>query len=213
MSRRHRDHHRLKNLLAQECARLMAEEGIKDFRTAKRKAASRLAINDKAALPDNIEIEQALLERHRLFHAKEQADRLRSLRQTALEAMLFLVRFRPKLVGPTLTGTAGAHASIQLHLFADTPKDVLLFLMEHSIPVATSECRFKRNNGDSISLPAVSFEADDALVELTIFAPLDEREPPRSPVDGRPLRRAGPTEVALLLSSSPTLEDTEYPFR
>ena len=39
MARRYRDHYRLKALLAQECARLMADEGIKDFRTAKRKAA------------------------------------------------------------------------------------------------------------------------------------------------------------------------------
>jgi len=201
MARRDRDQHRLKTLLAQECARLMVEEGVKDYRAAKRKAALRLAVDDKAALPDNVEIERAVIEHQRLFHADRQAIRLRHLRQTALEAMRFLARFRPRLVGPVLHGTAGSHSEVQLHLFADTPKDVLMFLLEHRIPLETSERRQKLNSGDRVTLPVFRFEAGDALIELTVFAPLDEREAPPSPVDGRPLRRAGPTEVQLLLSS------------
>ena len=99
MTHRHRDAHRIRMLLAQECARIMAEEGIQDFRTAKRKAAIRLAVTDKGAMPDNAEIEQALLDYQRLFHADRQAIRLRGLRETALEAMRFLAHFRPRLVG------------------------------------------------------------------------------------------------------------------
>jgi hypothetical protein len=204
MARRYRDHHRLKTLLAQECARLMAEEGIPDFRTAKRKAAVRLAVTDKAALPDNAEIEQALIDHQRLFHAEHQAVHLRGLRETALEAMRFLARFRPKLVGSVLNGTAGPHADIQLHLFADTPKDVLLFLMEHRIPFETSERRLRLNNGDLVCRPVFRFSAGDTRIDLTIFAPLAEREAPRSPVDGRPLRRAGTAEVQTLLAADPS---------
>ncbi|HRF62355.1 MAG TPA: hypothetical protein PK708_05595 [Candidatus Competibacter sp.] len=204
MARRYRDHYRLKALLAQECARLMADEGIKDFRTAKRKAALRLAITDKAVLPDNTEIQQALIDHQRLFHGEHQAARLRGLRETALEVMRFLASFRPKLVGSVLNGTAGPHADVQLHLFADTSKDVLIFLMEHHIPLETSERRLKLNNGDLISLPVFRFQAGDTFIELTIFGPLGEREAPRSPVDGRPLRRAGLVEVRTLLNSDPT---------
>lgn len=201
MARRYRDHHRLKILLAQECARLMADEGIRDFRTAKRKAALRLAIADKAALPDNAEIERALIDHQRLFHAEHQASRLRGLRKTALEAMNFLANFRPRLVGSVLNGTAGPHADIQLHLFTDTPKDVLLFLMEHHIPFETSERRFKLANGDHLCLPVFRFGAGETCIDLAIFGLLAEREAPRSPVDGRPLRRAGPAEVAALLAA------------
>lgn len=200
MARRYRDHNRLKTLLAQECARLMAEEGIQDFRTAKRKAALRLAVTDKAVLPDNAEIEQALIDHQRLFHADQQAIHLRGLRETALEAMRFLAPFRPKLVGPVLNGTASPHTDIQLHLFADTPKDVLLFLMEHRIPVEAAERRLRMNNGDHISLPVFRFGVGETRIDLTVFAPLAEREAPRSPVDGRPLRRASPTEVQILLA-------------
>ena len=115
MTHRHRDAHRIRMLLAQECARIMAEEGIQDFRTAKRKAAFRLAVTDKGVMPDNAEIERALLDYQRLFHADRQAIRLRGLRETALEAMRFLARFRPRLVGSVLSGTAGPHAHIHLH--------------------------------------------------------------------------------------------------
>lgn len=200
MARRHRDHHRLKTLLAQECARLMAEEGIQDFRTAKRKAALRLAVTDKAILPDNAEIEQALIDHQRLFHADHQAIRLRGLRQTALEAMRFFARFRPRLVGPVLNGTAGPHADIHLHLFTDTPKDVLMFLMEHRVPFETSERRLKLNNGDQACLPVFRFGVGDTYIDLTVFTPLAEREAPRSPVDGRPMRRANLAEVQTLLA-------------
>ena len=133
MTHHHRDVQRVKTLLAQECARLMADEGVPNFRTAKRKAAVRLAVANKALLPDNREIEQALMDHQRLFHADQQASRLQDLRKTALDAMRFLARFRPRLVGPVLSGTAGLSADIQLHLFADAPHDVALFLMEHQI--------------------------------------------------------------------------------
>lgn len=205
MARRYRDAHRLKILLAQECARIMADEGIQNFRTAKRKAALRLAVADKAILPDNAEIEQALFDYQRLFHADRQADHLRRLRETALSVMRFLARFRPKLVGPVLSGAAGAHADIQLHLFADTTKDVLLFLLEHRIAFETTERRFKLGGGEPARQPVLRFSADEQhQIDATIFPLLAEREAPRSPVDGRPMRRAGLAEVQALLAEPPS---------
>ena len=204
MARRSRDDQRLKSLLAQECARIMAEEGIQNFRTAKRKAALRLAVADQAVLPDNTEIERALLDYQRLFHADRQADQLRHLRETALRAMRFLAQFRPKLVGPVLSGAVGAHADVQLHLFADTTKDVLMFLLEHHIPFEAAERRLKLG-GEPVCLPVLRFDADEQhQIDVTIFAPLAEREAPRSPVDGRPMRRAGLAEVEALLAELPS---------
>jgi len=178
----------------------MAEEGVADFRTAKRKAALRMAVANKGLLPDNREIEQALLDYQRLFQADRQPQRLRELREAALEAMRFLACFQPKLVGPVLSGTAGPHTPIQLHLFVDTPKEVALFLMDQRIPFATSERRLQMNNGDQACLPVFRFSAGAHDLDLTVFAPLAEREAPRSPVDGRPMRRAGSAEIQALLA-------------
>ena len=52
----------LRRVLAQEAARIMAQHGIHDYLTAKRKAAERLAFTDFGALPSNTEIEAALVE-------------------------------------------------------------------------------------------------------------------------------------------------------
>ena len=57
----------LRRALAQEAARIMSEHGIRDFLTAKRKAAERFGVTDSAVLPKNIEIEDALAEYQRLF--------------------------------------------------------------------------------------------------------------------------------------------------
>lgn len=201
MSRHRREDHRLKTLLAQECARIIAEEGIPDFRSAKRKAMLRLGIADQTALPDNAEIEQALLDHQRLFHADRQARQLRRLRETALDAMRFLASFRPRLVGPALTGAVGLQAELRLHLFADTPQEILLFLTERGIPVETGERRLRMSNGAEIRAPVFRFSADDQPVELTVFPLVAEREAPCSPVDGRPMRRARLAEVEALLAA------------
>ena len=57
----------LRRALAQEAARIMAQHGIHDFLTAKRKAAERLGVTEASALPRNTEIEEALAEYQRLF--------------------------------------------------------------------------------------------------------------------------------------------------
>ncbi len=201
MAGRSREDVRRRTLLAQECARIMAEEGIRDFLGAKRKAAQRLGVDSRSAMPNNVEIEAALREYQRLFHGDRQPQRLQRLRETALEAMRFFARFRPRLVGPVLAGTAGPAATVDLHLFADTPEDVALFLMGSEIPFESGERRFRLGSGEHASYPSYAFVAGEAAVGLTVFPPEAEREAPRSPVDGRPMHRAGLREVEALLRS------------
>jgi len=74
----------LRRALAQEAARIMAQHGIHDFLTAKRKAAERLGYTDFSALPRNTEIEQALVEYQRLFDAGTHAQSLQAQRRAAL---------------------------------------------------------------------------------------------------------------------------------
>ena len=46
----------LRSAIAQEAARLMAEHGIHDYLTAKRKAAERFGVSDASVLPKNTEV-------------------------------------------------------------------------------------------------------------------------------------------------------------
>lgn len=189
----------LRQRVAQEAARLMVEQGIRDFSLAKRKAAERVGATQRQLLPENEEIEEALAEYLRIFYPESQPQRLRHLRETALRAMKLLQTFEPRLVGPTLKGTADQHSPVNLHLFAHQPEEVSWFLMEQRIPHDTSERRYPGK--PQPHYPLFSFMAGDVQVELTVF-PIDGlRQAPKSPVDGRPIKRADIETVRKLLES------------
>ncbi len=188
--------------IAQEAARIIREQGVRDYLVAKRKAAQRLAIFDRNALPSNTEIAEALGEQQRLFGGEAHEESLTGLRMAARQAMLLLQRFEPRLVGPVLEGTATAHSEVLLHVFADTPEAVALALMEHGVPYENAERRVRMRDGRYVYLPVFRFTAGDTDVDATVFSMLGLREPPASPVDGRPMRRARLTEVEALLAEA-----------
>lgn len=194
-------HERNRVLIAQEAARILSEEGVKDYRLAKRKAAERLGLRPNGDMPRNSEVESALREHQRLFGGEDQARQLARLRATALEAMRFFARFRPRLVGSVLAGTASAHTPVELHLFAETPEEVMFFLMEHDIPYESAERRFRLSADEYASYPVYVFVAEEVGIDLTVFPSGRRGPPPLSPVDGRPIRRADLAEVAGLEGS------------
>lgn len=189
----------LRHALAQEAARLIVEHGIDDYGLAKRKAAERLGVTDHAVLPKNTEIEAALAGHHRLFGSGSHAGELAQLRRHAVDAMRLLDRFEPRLVGPVLSGNATAHSDITLHLFADTPESVVLALMDAGIRYRVAERRVKALRDESQAFPSLCFEAGGCGVEAIVFPRDGIRQPPFSPVDGRPMRRATRQEVEALL--------------
>ncbi len=191
----------MRQRLAQEAARIMAEEGVGDFHTAKRKAAARLGANDTRNLPRNTEIEQELRSYQRLFLADSQPQRLDRLRRVALQAMGFLAHFQPRLVGSVLEGTAGVHSDVNLQLFADSPEEVNLFLMEQQIPFEHAERRLRFGEGEGEAFPAFRLLADQVAVELVVLPPKLLRQAPLSPVDGRPMQRASRAAVEALLAA------------
>ncbi len=193
--------------IAVEAARLMSESGRRDYLAAKRKAAMRLGITDEAQLPRNTEIEEALREHQRIFQADSQVDHLRALREAAFEALQFFRRFRPRLVGAVLEGTADRHSAVCLHLFADTPEEVAIFLSDNGIPFEESERRLRIKREFWEHRPVFRFRADDVPVDLTVFPPTALRQAPLSQIDGRPMQRANLPAVESLLGESDWSED------
>jgi hypothetical protein len=192
----------LRRALAQEAARIMAEQGIDDYGLAKRKAAERFGATDLAVLPKNTEIEAALADHQRLFLADTHAATLDDLRRTALQAMRLLRRFEPRLVGPVLSGTASAHSEVNLHLFADGPESVALHLMDNGIPHRMAERRFRYEPDRFVAYPVVQFVAGTIEIDAVVFPINGIRQSPASPVDGRPMRRATAEEVESMLEDA-----------
>jgi hypothetical protein len=153
-------------------------------------------------MPRNLEVEAAVEEYQRLFRGEKQASHLKALREGAVQAMRFLTDFNPCLVGSVLSGTAGRHADINLHLFASTPEEVSLFLMEANIPFKVSHKRLRLARDEWQEFPVYEFMGGEHSVELVVFPSEVRREAPRSPVDGRPMQRARLDEVESLLGDT-----------
>ncbi len=197
MSQRVNDH--LRQRLAQKTAQILLESGTRDFQAAKQKAAQQLGARDTKSLPNNSEIELALSEYQRIFRATSQPQHLERLRQIAIEAMQFLECFNPRLIGSVLSGTADEHSVIRLHVFADTVESVGFYLKDNKIPNELGERRLKIATDQYQNYSTYEFIVDENRLELVVFLP-KQKQIPLSPVDGKPMKRAGITEVELLLN-------------
>ena len=193
---------RARQMVAQEAARIIVEQGIQDFRVAKTKAAERLGLKDRGSLPGNSEIEKAVSEHLQIFGRESHFDLLQSLRRAALIAMEILSPFSPRLVGPVLNGTAAINSAINLHVFSDTPELIAMKLDENSLAYRPYERRLKSRRDRAESFAGYRFHHDDLAIEATVFPVDGMRQAPISPVDGRPMKRADSSAVRLLLDPS-----------
>lgn len=192
----------MRQRIAQEAARIIVNEGIRDYLVAKRKAAVRLGAPDTQNLPRNVEVEAELAAYQRLFQEQDQPRHLQALRMAAAEAMRFFEPYDPRLTGSVLSGTAGMHSDINLHLFAESPEEVTLFLLESQVPFEQSQRRLRLNQDDFEFYPSVRFLAGDMQIEAVIFPVNGVRQAPRSPLDGKPMPRANLRRVEELLYES-----------
>ena len=186
--------------LAHEAARLMAEGGIRDYHTAKLKAAQRLGIFDYASLPRNSEIEEALREYQRLFLGSDQAFEVRRRREAALNALEFFRHFEPRLVGATLDGTADANSEVALHLHCDDEDAVPRWLDEHGIPVQSRSRHLRLDRQREGDFPVWLFSAEDLSFDITVLPADVLRQAPLSGIDGKPMRRASLAQLRALLA-------------
>lgn len=194
----------LRFLVAEEAARLIYEEGYRDYRIAKLRAAEHFGIGTlKTAQPTNEEIEAAIHTRIRLFDTDTQPQVLRHHRQVALETMYFLESFNPYLVGAALEGTSSPHSTITLLLNAETAEEVIFFLSDQGIPFQTHERNLRFGNRKAEYFPLLRFYADDIEIELMIV-PHEDRfaSAPISPITGKAMKRADSRKVATLLNQA-----------
>jgi hypothetical protein len=118
--------------LCAHAARLVVEEGL-DYGAAKQKAARQLGLGRRQALPDNLELEDAVRDYLELFCADTQPAELAALRDVALRWMERLAVFRPLLVGAVWRGTATRHSAVRLRLFCEDTKAAELLLLDRGV--------------------------------------------------------------------------------
>lgn len=190
---------RVRAHIAYEAARIINDLGRRDYHTARIKAAQRLGYKDQKRLPNNSEIEQALLQYQQLFHGDNQQRTLNDLRRLALDAMSHLSQFSPRLVGPVLSGSADSNSRLQLHLFSESPEQIALHLLDRRIPYQESETTVFFTKGRKQKQPAFRFHSGAFEVELTWFPSGTIGHPPLSSIDQRPEQRASIDQLKNIL--------------
>jgi hypothetical protein len=201
-SKASRQTNRVRQQVAAEAARILATEGQRNYRQAKLKAADRLGLSGRRGMPSNTEVAEELKRYQALYGGDDHADTLAEMRAAAVRAMRFFERFRPKLVGPVLEGTADRHSRISMHLFCDNPEEVLSFLLGHNIRFEQETRRIRWHDDSFRDLDLLVVEADGQCFELALMAGGSWKQPPPDPVDGRAQRRAGVGEVRRLAESA-----------
>lgn len=185
--------------IAAAAARLIADDGA-DYLTAKRKAARQILGDTQPPanlLPDNAQIEAEVRSYQSLFQADTQPARLLQLRTLAVEVMQGLSDFNPYLTGAVLNGTAGAHDDIHLQLFADSPKDVEIYLLNKNVQIDISESpHFKGARHDPVETVSFLWRGEGVHAELYDVDDLRGAVKAR----GDKLQRADLTAVRALLA-------------
>ena len=196
----------LRAAIANEAARLMYEECVKQYFTAKRiaarrvlgKVAGRRVRFRPADLPSNGEIRDALLALAELSEGSRRTRRLFAMRVIALEAMRAIAAFEPRLIGSVSTGHVRRGSDVDLQVFTDDEGALELHLRDLgwtferervTIQKAGKICEY------------VHFHVADAVpLELTVYAVRELRHRPRSSTDGKPIVRVRAAALEAMLA-------------
>lgn len=181
------EHKRL--AVREEAARIMEQQGIRDFQMAKTKAVERLGIGRGFPLPTNQEIEETLRQRLHLFNGDSWLHRCRLMWRIATETMEMFSCYEPRLVGALLRGAVTNRTPVELHLFTDAPEAVAASFAEHDVPWESFDKRVRVRKNRFALIPAFRFAREDVSVELLAFHSKGIREAPLCPVDGKPMVR------------------------
>jgi hypothetical protein len=197
----------LRGAIAAEAARLMYEEGVKQYFTAKRLAAKRLLGRVEARrvryrpsdLPSNGEIRDALLCLASLAEGDRRTRRLFAMRVVALRAMRALEPFSPRLIGSVSTGHIRRGSDIDLHVFCDDADALLGWVRRLGWAHETERATILKF-GEVREYLHVHVR-DDYDVELTVYDRRELRFRPRSSTDGKPIVRVKPAALEAMLAA------------
>jgi len=195
------DIQQLRAEIAAAAARMIAQDGA-DYASAKRKAARQVLGDDQIAsrvMPDNEQVEDEVRKYQSLFLGGSQPARLHALRIIALQVMEALAQFSPYITGPVLSGSAGEHDDIHLQLFADSAKEVEIFLLSHDVAIDISETpHFKGRRHEPVE--TVSFLWHNEGIHAELYELNDLRGARKLRADGR-LQRADAAALRALMNN------------
>ncbi|MBU5636598.1 hypothetical protein KOM00_07595 [Geomonas sp. Red69] len=196
---------KIRGMIASEAARLMYEDGVREYRDAKRKAAKRFgpekALSLGSHLPTNAEIHEELA---RLIATREEEvlpQRLLGLRVTALSYLELFEEFSPYLVGSVLSGAVTERSDIDIHLFSDSIEAVESLLRQSDIPFQTETVPI-RKGGVIRDYTHIYLEDQGVEIECSVYPADERRNRTKSSITGRAMERASAAQLRKLIGAT-----------
>lgn len=196
---------KIRDLIACEAARLMYEDGVGEYRDAKRKAAKRFgpekALSLGSHLPSNAEIHQALAN---LISTREEdllPERLLKLRLLALAYLELFADFSPYLVGSVLSGTVTDRSDIDIHLFPDSIEEVEDFLDRRGISFETETVPI-RKGGTITDYTHIYLDDAGVVIECSVYPVEEKHNRTVSSITGKPMERASMKQLKRIIAAS-----------
>jgi predicted nucleotidyltransferase len=194
---------RIRSSIAREAARIMYEEGVREYRDAKRKAAKAFgpekALSLGSHLPSNAEIHEELTRLVRMHEGDVQPARLLRMRLAALSWLELFAPFRPYLVGSVLTGSVTERSDIDIHLFADSSEEVEMFLDERDIPYEPETVSI-RHGSEFLDYFHLYLEDEGVVIDCTVYETGERHRRPKSSITGQPMERADAARLRALIA-------------
>ena len=198
---------RLRQQITREAARLMYQEQVKQYLTAKRMAARRLLGRAGGRrlrfrprdLPTNGEIREALLELARACEGELHEHRLFALRVVALQVMDQLEPFSPRLIGSVSTGHVRRGSDVDIHVFTDDTQRLRQHVTALGWEYDSRVVSIRKGNQfrDYTHL----YIEHLFPVEQSVYEPAELRVTSRSSTDGKPIKRVKPAALLALVQA------------
>lgn len=195
---------KLRRQICYEAARAMYFRHESEYYRAKQKAARRICKGwvKPADLPSNAEIRDEIQSLARLHEGDKRTDNLQQMRLVALRTMRLLQRFKPKLIGSTLTGHVRQGSDIDLHIFSDSVEAVTMALDEQMLFYEVERKRVRKDGEERVY---THIHLKDAFpIELTVYVSSLVNHVFKSSITGKPIERVSIPQLEQFLTA-------EYP--
>jgi len=196
----------LRQIIAREAARLMYEEGVGQYFSAKHLAAKRLFGRGGSKklryrpqdLPSNGEIQGALRELVQITEGSTSQQRLFAMRVIALETMNALEPFEPRLIGSVSTGHVRSGSDIDLHVFTDKLEDIEAHIQHLGWEFKTRQVTI-HVAGEFRDYTHIHCECVFPI-ELSVYPHNELRVTQRSSTNGKPMVRVKPSALTEIIA-------------
>ena len=178
-------------------ARIIYEDGIRDYQKAKLRACDSLHIKSNTFLPTNEEIEHAVHRRIELFESNQQNIDSQTQLDIARDLLTILSNYQPRVTQSLVISMKLKNNPLEIHAFSDSAELVCDELNWRGISSFIVEKRYRYSNSQYSNVPLIICQLDNFDIEISVFKEKELHRSPVCPTNGKKYQRISLKELNL----------------